>query len=468
MKKRDFALHSLILAFSALCLILAVFAGPLFAEENNEEIQEYLGMFNFLFRYVQENYVEDISAKDLYMGSVKGLFESLNDPHSVYLSDTEMNLLKNTTTGKFGGVGLYISKSDPNGNKPDDADYLPYVQVVAPIEGSPAYKAGVHTGDYIIKIEGESTEELTIDEVVDRLKGTPGTQVTVTILRKPDIVFDVEITRAVIELPTVKMDMIGSIGYLRIIDWTPYTDDRIQEAVDFFSKNDYSSIIVDLRGNPGGLLDAVVDASDLFLDEGVVVSTQSKIQSENVVHYSTDSILIPQNIPMAVMVNKGSASASEIFAGAMKDRGRAVIVGETTFGKGSVQWVRPFGETGFKLTIAHYYTPLGTKVDKVGITPDKVVELEPFSEEELEYLKKILEENLIKNFVDENPEEKPQTTSQFVKSLRKDGILLKDEDIRSLVREEYNRRMDFPPVYNLEFDKVLQITVDMIRSGEIR
>ena len=467
MKKRESVLRTLIIALTAACLVLTVFSTQVFADDDTEEIQEYLGMFNFLFRYVKENYVEDVSPKDLYMGSVKGLFESLNDPHSVYLSDTEMNLLKNTTTGKFGGVGLYISKNDPNGNKPDDENYLPFVQVVAPIEGSPAYKAGVHTGDYIIKIEGESTEELNIDQVVDKLKGTPGTNVTVTILRKTDIIFDVEITRAIIELPTVKRDMIGSIAYLRIIDWTPYTDDRIQEAIDYFKQNNYTSLIVDLRGNPGGLLDAVVDASDLFLKKGIIVSTKSRISTENTVHYSTDSIAVPLDIPMAVLVNRGSASASEIFAGAMKDRGRATIIGETTFGKGSVQWVRPFGDTGFKLTIAHYYTPAGTKVDKVGITPDKTVELETLGDEEVASLKEILQEDLIKKFVDENPEENAKTTSRFVDSLRAKGNALTERDLKSLVRDEYNRRMDFPPVYDLEFDKVLQITVDLMKSGEI-
>ena len=458
--------RAIVVAAAILCLVASSFSPQLFADTNDEEIQEYLGMFNSLFRYIKNNYVEDMDPKDLYMGAVRGLFESLDDPHSVYLSESEMNLLKNTTTGKFGGVGLYISKPDPNKELKEGES--PFVEVIAPIAGSPAYKAGVHTGDFIIKIENESTEPLTIDEVVDKLKGTPGTNVNVTIQRNQNIVFDVIVTRAIIELPTVKRDMIGSIGYLRVIDWTPYTDDRVREAIDFFKEHNYKSIIVDLRGNPGGLLDAVVDTSDLFLKGGVIVSTKSRIPSENVVHTASESQLVPSEIPMIVLVNKGSASASEIFAGAMKDRGRGLIMGETTYGKGSVQWVRPYGTTGFKLTIAHYYTPAGKKVDQIGIEPDKTVQLDPLGDDELDSLREILEKNLVRNFVDENPTENEKKTERFVKSLQSGGIRLKDMDLKSLVRDEYNRRMDFPPVYDIEFDKVLQEAVDMMNSGEVK
>ena len=465
---------SLMLVLSTLLIvtvaILALASPSLLAESTAAETQEYLSMFSFLFKYVQENYVENLSPEELYTGAVKGLFESLDDPYSVYLSKNDMQLLKNTTTGRFGGVGLIISKPDPSLElEPTPRRPFPqFVEVVSPIEGAPAYKAGIHAGDYIIEVEGESTEELSLDEVVDRLKGVPGTEVNVRIQRRQTITFDVSITRAIIEVPTMKRDMIGEIGYLRIIDWTPYTDDRIREAFDYFEENDYNALIVDVRGNPGGLLDSVVDVSDLFLASGTIVSTRSRIQSENKVFTADPSVELPLSMPLVVLVDKGSASASEIFAGAMKDSERGYLIGETTYGKGSVQWVREFGETGFKLTIARYYTPSGVSVDEVGVEPDLLIPPDELSEAEQEALQKVFEENMIVNFVAENPSESEAATIRFVNRLQQDGIELNDQDLKLLIRNEYNRRMDFPPVYDLEFDEVLRTSVDMIRNGELR
>jgi len=440
------------------------------AESQSGNTQEYLNMFNFLFRYVQDNYVEEIDPETLYMGAIKGLFESLDDPYSVYLTKNDMRLLRNTTTGRFGGVGLIISKPDPSLELAPTPrrPYPQYVEVVSPIEGAPAYRAGIHAGDYITAVEGESTEKLSLDEVVDKLKGPPGTEVKVKILRRDSISFDVSITRAIIEVPTIKQDMIGDIAYLRIVDWTPYTDDRIREAFDFFEEQGYRSIIIDVRGNPGGLLDSVVDVADLFLDSGTIVSTRSRIPSENKRFTADSATEIPETVPVIVLVDKGSASASEIFAGAMKDSGRGYLIGETTYGKGSVQWVREFGETGFKLTIARYYTPAGISVDEVGVKPDLEILPEELSKEEQESLQQIYENNTIISFVEQNPREDPEKVEAFIDELREQGIRLEERDIRFLIRSEYNRRMDFPPVYDLEFDKVLKQAVDMLESGEVR
>jgi carboxyl-terminal processing protease len=463
----------LLVLVTALTVAVALFslATPsLLAESRAEETQEYLSMFSFLFKYVQENFVEEISPEELYQGAVEGMFGSLNDPYSVYLSKSDMQLLKNTTTGRFGGVGLIISKPDPSLElEPSPRrPYPQYVEVVSPIEGAPAYKAGIHAGDYITSIEGDSVEELSLDEVVDRLKGVPGTEVEVRILRRDSISFGVTIIRAIIEVPTMKRDMIGNIGYLRIIDWTPYTDDRIEEAFNFFEENDYTALIVDVRGNPGGLLDSVVDVADLFLSSGVIVSTRSRIPSENKVFRADPAIKVPASMPVAVLLDKGSASASEIFAGAMKDSGRGYLIGETSYGKGSVQWVREFGETGFKLTIARYYTPSGVSVDEVGVEPDLTIVPDELSETEQEALQKVYEENMIVSFVSENPKENQAAVDQFVDRLQSEGINLDDRDLKFLIRSEYNRRMDFPPVYELEFDEVLREAVSRIESGEIR
>ena len=257
-------------------MTLLIFAPGAFADSSNRNIQRYISLFEQVFRFVHENYVDEVEPEVLFEGALNGLFDSLDDPHSTYLTENDMQDLTDTTSGKFGGVGLYISKSERGEGEEDTAveGYSPYVRVVAPIEDTPAAKAGIHAGDLITAIEGDSTEDMDLDEVVDRLRGTPGTDVLVTILRGEDIDFPVTLTRAVIEVPTTKHDMIpGGIGYLRIIQFTPLTDERVLDALEDFKKKNFNSLIIDVRNNPGGLLTSVVDVTDFFLSGGIIVST---------------------------------------------------------------------------------------------------------------------------------------------------------------------------------------------------
>ena len=472
-------------AWIAVTAFVAVFAGGitlsphlLFADQSGAESHYYINRLQYAFEFILNNYVDQVPAEQLYEGAMKGLFDSLEDPYSYYLTGSDMKDLTDTTTGRFGGVGLYISRPvsarQVNGDEDQDPDEAPkdkrakYIKVVAPIEDTPAYRAGIHAGDYIIKVEDESTADLTVDEVVDRLRGTPGSDVQVTILRGKNITFNVTITRAIIEVPTVKHDIIdGKIGYLRIIQFTPYTDDRVKEAISDFERQGYSSLIIDVRGNPGGLLTAVTDTVDFFFPSGVIVSTKSRISQENEVFNADPSTLVPSDLPVVVLIDEGSASASEILAGAFKDTNRGLIIGETSFGKGSVQKIIPFGESGFKLTISRYYTPRDVNIDKVGIKPDIVVEEEELSEEDGEAMQKIFENNYIKNFVDENPNASEAQKARFIRSLQREkNIDLATILLRRLLKNEYHRRMDFPPVYDLEFDKALKDAIQKIRRGE--
>ena len=440
------------------------------AEQSAQATQQYIDRIQYAFNFIMQNYVEEIPPEQLYEGAMQGLFESLDDPYSYYLTASDMEDLTDTTTGKFGGVGLYISKpaeseGDSQGNNGRDA----YIKVVAPIEDTPAYRAGIHAGDYITKIEDESTKKLTVDDVVDRLRGEPGSTVTVTILRGKDITFDVDITRAIIEIPTVKHDMInGDIGYIRIIQFTPYTDDRVREALDEFKQKNYSKLIIDVRQNPGGLLTSVTDTVDLIQAEGTIVSTRSRIAQENEVFTADPAREVSGDIPIVVLIDKGSASASEILAGALKDTGRGILIGETSFGKGSVQKIIPFGNSGFKLTISRYYTPSGVNIDKVGIDPDVEVKEPELTEKDNEDLKAIFEQRLISNFVDKNPEASEERRNEFVEQLQREyDINLEDRVLQKLIRNEYQRRMDFPPVYDLKYDQPLQKAVDMLKNGTI-
>jgi carboxyl-terminal processing protease len=454
-------------AFLVIFSGLMFFAPNLLAYQSNSETRDYLDKFEYLFQFLIENYVDEVPVEDLYEGALKGLFESLDDPYSYYLTADDMQDMNDTTTGKFGGVGLYISKPAPGNSSTDPLDR--FVQVVSPIEDTPAYRAGVHAGDYITKIGNEAVVDLSIDEVVDRLRGAPGTEVIVSILRGKDIEFEITLTRAVIEIPTVKEAMLpGNIAYLRIIQFTPFTAERVKEAIKFFDRNSYTSLIIDVRGNPGGLLGSVADIGDYFLSSGPIVSTKSRIRNENEVFRATGKMLVPESLPIAVLIDKGSASASEILAGALKDTGRATLIGETSFGKGSVQKVMGFHEGGLKLTIARYYTPADINIDKIGIEPDRVIKEDELSDEETESLGRILKEDLVAGFIKKNPDANDTAQRKFINELKQDGIVLKDRIIEKLIRNEFNRNLDIPPVYDLDFDIILQEAVRMIRTGEIK
>ncbi|MCL2480080.1 MAG: S41 family peptidase [Spirochaetaceae bacterium] len=450
--------------FLAIVIVLFLLSPFTFAQTTgSNDTSAYTDVLQQVMKFIQNYYVEDVDPKKLYEGAMKGMFESLGDPYSVFLTASDMEDLSDTTTGKFGGVGLYISKF--SGDVSYDEKHLPYVRVVAPIEGTPAYRLGISAGDYIIKIGDKSTEKMTLDEVLKQLRGEPGTKVNITILRGEDIVFAVDIQREYIVVPTVKSAMIdNNIAYLRIIQFTPITTTDVKSAVDGFVKKGYKSLIIDLRGNPGGLLSSVVDIADFFLSDEVIVSTRSKIPSENQIFKADKSVLVSKDIPVVVLIDKGSASASEIFAGAIKDNKRGILVGEKTFGKGSVQQVRSIGDAGFKLTMSRYYTPSGENIDKVGIEPDKEIKEESFTDKETESYKKIIEQFIIQDFVKNKPNPTESDINSFINQIQNDGIVLKERVIRKLIRNELNKTNNDPPVYDLEYDLVLKGAVDIIQG----
>ena len=454
-------------AFMALVLFLAFV--PISFAQSTSKSSQYGVIFDEMMRFIKNYYVEDVDERTLFEGAMKGMFDSLGDPYSVFLTESEMDALSDTTTGQFGGVGLYISKH--YGDTSFDEKHLPYVRVVAPIEDTPAYRLGIHAGDYIIKVGDKSTENMALDEVTDMLRGEPGTKVTVTFLRGDDITFTHEIVRAIIEVPTVKSDIIDkNIGYIRIIQFTPNTTDKVKEALDNFGKKRIKSLVIDLRSNPGGVLDAAVNIADFFLDDGVIVSTKGKVASSslNHVYSASKKVKLSKSIPIAVLIDQGSASASEILAAALSDNGRAVLIGETTYGKGSVQQVRALGKDGFKLTMSKYYTPKDVNINKVGIPPDKEVKERELSEEEKTSYKKLIEDFRIQKFVKDNPKPSDLRINSFIQQLKREGIVLEDRIIRKLIRNELNLSIDNPPVYDMEFDIVLQEAVRMLKAGEIK
>ena len=318
-----------------------------------------LMIFAKVMAIIQQNYVDNVSEVQLINDAIKGMVSSL-DPHSSYMTKDEYKELKIQTTGKFGGLGMVVTMKDG------------IVTVVSPIDDTPAYKAGIKAGDKIIKINGESTFGMTLNQAVKLLRGKPGTKVTITILRegknKP---FDVTITRAIIHVKSVKYKKYGNIGYVKIAQFQDGTAKELKKALKKLGNID--GLVIDLRNDPGGLLREAVAVSDIFIKKGVIVSIRGRRKSDVQYFYAHNDGTEPA-YPIVVLINSGTASAAEIVAGCLKDHKRAIIMGTKSFGKGSVQSIIPLSDgSALRLTTARYYTPSGRSIQAVGIEPDIVV-----------------------------------------------------------------------------------------------
>ncbi len=453
----------LLLAVASMALIVFVLtlaAVPTIAAQGGQNSPDQsLALFEQVYRFIQRNYVDEVDPEVLIEGALKGMFDSLEDPHSAYLQSEQMRGLTDTTSGEFGGVGMYISKPV------DRADGRPrYIEIVSPIEGTPAYRAGVQSGDRIKEVEGESTADLSTDDVVDRLRGAPGTDVDITILRGTDLEFPVTLTRAVIQIPTVRWEMIDNrTGFLRIIQFTPHTADRVRDAIEEFRGTGYDSLVIDLRSNPGGLLNGVIDVADLFFDEGAIVETRGRIPSENRTYNARSGKVVSEDIRLAVLIDDGSASAAEILAAALKDHDRATLFGSTTYGKGSVQQVRRIGDAGFRLTMSRYYTPAGTSIDRTGIIPDVEVAEARLSESEQREYVELRQENRILEFVERSGDPSAAEVGSFIRELREEGVEMGDNHLRRLIRLEVNRALNRDELFDLEYDPVLRHALEYLR-----
>jgi carboxyl-terminal processing protease len=451
-----------------LCIVFTLASAPqLWAQgkepdsagQNQQNARRYISIMQNVFDFIQRHYVEEVDPQVIYEGAMAGMLNALGDPYSNFLPESEMTDLNDTTQGSFGGVGLYISK--PVGERPDGKP--PYVEVASPIEDTPGWRAGINPGDLIIEIDGESTGNLTMDEVLARLRGMPGAGVNLLIRRGEKLEFPITLVRAVIEVPTTKYAMIGDTGYLKLITFTPMTVDRARDAISEFQAKNYRSLILDLRNNYGGLLNSAVDISSLFLDGGVVVSTKSRIPAENHTFNARRSAMVGSDIPVVVLINRGSASASEIVAGALKDRSRAYLVGEKSFGKGSVQQVYPLEKSGFKITTARYYTPSDVNIDKIGIPPDREVKFPEYTDADAEKLASLIKDNRIPEFIAAKPQAASADIDAFAQILAGE-YQLDAPLLRRLIRNEQNRTT-IAPVYDLEYDIQLQEAVNILRGG---
>ena len=343
-----------------------------FSLANSEKKQEVntlplneIRIFTEIFSKIKSDYVENIEDSTLLKNAIRGMLQGL-DPHSAYLDKDSYKELQEGTSGEFGGLGIEVGYEDG------------FVKVISPIDDTPAKRAGIKAGDLIIRLDGKSVKGISLMEAVKMMRGKPGSEIELTILRggeeKP---FNVTIVRDIITVKNIKAETIESaFGYIRISNFQIHTVDDLSKALtklESENNNMLKGLVLDLRNNPGGLLNAAVGVSDLFLDEGLIVYTEGRVKGSKLKFNAKPSEMF-KDIPIIVLVNGGSASASEIVAGALQDHRRAIIMGERTFGKGSVQTILPMNdETALKLTTARYYTPSGRSIQASGIEPDMIV-----------------------------------------------------------------------------------------------
>jgi carboxyl-terminal processing protease len=354
------------LVIGALLVVLTLSLGGSAVSKgtDNAATYEQLRLFTEVLSIVQNQYVDEVPPKDLIYNAIKGTLRGL-DPHSSFLDPDSYREMQVETSGSFGGLGIEITLKD---------DIL---TVVAPIDGTPAYRAGLHTGDRIFKIDGLPTKDMQLADAVKKMRGKPGSKVTITVVREgwtePK---DFDIVREQIRVHSVKAVPMGDgIEYIKLRQFQEQSPHDLEAALEQFSKEGMKALILDLRNNPGGLLTAAVEVSEKFIDDGkLVVYTEGRVRNQNM-RFPAHAKRGYVQMPMVILVNQGSASASEIVAGALQDYGRATIVGTQTFGKGSVQTIIPLSDgSGLRLTTAKYFTPKGRSIHGKGITPDVVIE----------------------------------------------------------------------------------------------
>ena len=347
-------------------------AGPLIAQESqrNASVYEQLDLFGDIFERIRAQYVEEVDAADLIEAAINGMLTSL-DPHSSYLSPDDAADMREQTRGEFGGLGIEVTQEDG------------WVRVIAPMDGTPADRAGMQTGDYITHVNGESLLGLTLSESVELMKGPVGSEIIITVVRDTeDEPFDVSIIRDIIKLTAVRTRAEGKTVVMRISTFNDQTYPNLEEGLretvaELGGIENVDGFVLDLRNNPGGLLNQAIKVSDAFLNAGEIVSTRGRDPQDGDRFNATEGDLA-QGLPIVVLINGGSASASEIVAGALQDHRRAIIVGTKSFGKGSVQTVMPLRSDGaMRLTTARYYTPSGRSIQALGVSPDIVVKQPP-------------------------------------------------------------------------------------------
>ncbi|MDH5720615.1 MAG: S41 family peptidase [Spirochaetia bacterium] len=423
------------------------------AESGGISEPELNELFHSVLHHVKNDYVEETQAKELWFGAIKGLLASLDDAHTRFMTPDEFNELQVETSGKFGGLGIEISIRDG------------VLTVVSPIEDTPAMRAGLQPGDKIIEIEKKSTRDMSLTDAVSRLRGDPGTSVNISIAREgEDEILYFDIVREIIKIKIVESAIVPSsnVGYIKLKQFSKTSTEEIREAITEFKQKNIKGIVLDLRWNPGGLLSAANEVANLFIKEGVIVSTRGRRKGQDKIFTAIESNAIAGDLPLVILVNHGSASASEIVTGAVKDHKRGKVVGTKTFGKGSVQNVIPLPHnTAIALTIQKYYTPSGVSIHKKGIEPDYEVKSLDFTKEDKKKLKDIRDQKILSDFTKTHKDYNENSVAEYKKVLKEKNLEVSDFTARFLLKQEINRYKKRNP-YDLEFDVQLKKALELL------
>jgi carboxyl-terminal processing protease len=410
---------------NSIALLILLISFSSYGTSKNKETYEYLDLFGQIFDRVRSEYVEEVTDQELIEKAIDGMLTGL-DPHSGYMNEEVWQEMQMDTQGKFGGLGIEITMEEG------------FVKVISPIEDSPAFEAGIMAGDFIIQIDDTPVFGLTLNEAVDLMRGEKGESINITISRDGTEPFEIKIIRDIIKIQSVKNETYNNIGYLRITSFTEQTEEGLLNSINKIEteNTNINGYVLDLRSNPGGLLSQAVKVSDIFLKRGEIVSTRGR-DKKDIRRYRAKNKDRINGKPIVVLINGGSASASEIVAGALQDHRRAIIVGTQSFGKGSVQTIIPFQRSnadnvsGIRLTTARYYTPSGESIQGKGITPDIIVKQGEFESYDLKrYSESDLKDSLDKeekNTNEENSEE--NELSEKEKRLAKDYQLKRALDL---------------------------------------
>ena len=423
-------------------------------EISEEGLQE---LFHQVLFQVKDNYVDPVKKREIWFGAIRGMLDGLDDPHTRFMTPEELNELKVETNGKFGGLGLEVSMKDN------------VLTVVSPIDDTPAMRAGLQPGDKIVEINKNSTQKMSLNDAVQQMRGVPGTSVNIGIIRKDEseiLYFD--IVRDIIKIKILEYAIINdsNIGYIKLKQFAQNSSEEMIGAINLFKEKKVKGVILDLRWNPGGLLDEAHKVANLFIKEGVIVSTRGRKKELDKVFNANPSLALAADLPLVILANEGSASASEIVTGAVKDLKRGIFIGTKTFGKGSVQSVIPLRyNTAIALTIQKYYTPSGECIHKKGILPD--IEIQPLqlTKADRRNILALQDEKIIDSFVTKHPDYTSENVTLFQNEVKEKGIILSDFAshivLKNKIKEVSKNKSE---VFDLEFDTQLKEAITYLNK----
>ena len=425
-------------------------------------ISQILYSLGNLYAYLDRSFLDEIDTDKMETELISAMIDSLGDQYSYYIPPEDTDDFTESTEGEYVGIGTYLTKVNPSFQDMSDPEtYM--VVIISPFPGGPADRAGLRPRDMISAINGESTAPLTANEASDLLKGHPGEDLTLTVHRGT-AVFDITLQPETVTTPSTSSGMItDDIGYIAIYTFSLTTGESVEKDMEKLLSEGAEKLIIDLRNNGGGTVQSALEIADDFLSSGRLLETKYKESSgrpESIVNADSNTI-IPESMPILLLVNGGTASSSEILTGALKDNGRATVIGSQTFGKGISQEIRPFAGGYVQITTGHFYTPSGSDIHEVGITPDIIIPEPEYSDEEMKAYEKFMEEDHFTSYIEEHPEYTKENAENFAELYASSGV--PDSMLKLLIRNEYIYSMDYEdrPVADIWFDPCIEKALEV-------